>query len=294
MDVQMPGMDGLEAVSEIRRRPALRALPVIAMTAHAMLGDRERFLDAGMTDYVAKPIDEDELHRVLARHLAVAGAEARLGDVAAASPAPSAPAAPLPASLPGFQLSSGLRRTGGNAELYRRLLVAFLRDLAGAIPRLTSHLDAGDTAGALQMLHTLKGTAGTVGASFIAEEAAALESALKRSHARPSLGTLGAAVDEALKGAPLLAAETDASASASALPLDAPLAGAALPIARRLAEDVAGSNLAATTTFQELKAALNGRLAEEVGALEADLDRLDFDAASAKVAALAAALERAA
>jgi len=61
MDEQMPEMDGIEATTVIRNNPDYQDLPIIAMTAHAMAGDRERFLEAGMNDYVSKPIDKDEL-----------------------------------------------------------------------------------------------------------------------------------------------------------------------------------------------------------------------------------------
>jgi CheY-like chemotaxis protein len=65
LDVEMPEMDGLQTLAEIRRRPGLADLPVIAMTGHAGVGDRERFLKAGMNDYVAKPVDQAEVARVL-------------------------------------------------------------------------------------------------------------------------------------------------------------------------------------------------------------------------------------
>jgi len=286
MDVQMPGMDGLEAVRAIRAQETTKHLPVIAMTAHAMLGDRERFLEAGMSDYVAKPIEESELQRVLSRWLRVAeeGPSADTG----AAPA----AAELPEALPGFDLASGLRRAG-SVELYRRLVRMFLRDVDGAVARLSGLLAAGDVSGALQFLHTLKGTAGTVGARFIAEESAALEAALKKSaHARPALETFGAAIEEAQKSGDLLAASPAGNAREELL--EGTVAIDALPIARRLAAHVAESNLAAASTFAELKAVLGKRLAAELRELEAALDRLDFESATGCVREISARLEGAA
>ncbi|MBK8067704.1 MAG: response regulator [Rhodanobacteraceae bacterium] len=73
MDIQMPGLDGIETTQRLRQLPGFARIPVVALTAHAMLGDRQRFLDAGMDDYLAKPIDEAELVRVLGRWLGGSG-----------------------------------------------------------------------------------------------------------------------------------------------------------------------------------------------------------------------------
>jgi two-component system sensor histidine kinase/response regulator len=290
MDVQMPMMDGLEAVRAIRAQEAWKRVPVVAMTAHAMLGDRERFLDAGMSDYIAKPIEEEELHRVLARWLRVAEAAPREAAAAAA-----AAASAVPAALHGFVVEEGLRRAGGNAELYRRLVAAFVRDVDGLVPRLAACLEGEDVPGALHILHTLKGTAATAGARRVAEEAASLEAALKRApRAKPSLAALGASVDEVLKDRALLEAPAPAAFTGVPAPLGAAAARDALPVARRLLAHVKESNLAASTTFQELKAVLEGGLPREIGELEAALDILDFEAAGKTTEALARSLESAA
>ena len=65
MDIQMPGMDGLEAIRRIRRVPGLSTIPIVALTALAMPGDRERTLEAGASDYVSKPASLDQLHRLM-------------------------------------------------------------------------------------------------------------------------------------------------------------------------------------------------------------------------------------
>jgi two-component system sensor histidine kinase/response regulator len=291
MDVQMPMMDGLEAVRAIRAQESWNRLPVVAMTAHAMLGDRERFLEAGMSDYIAKPIEEEELHRVLSRWLRVTDAAPSPG----AAPEPAAPAPP-PAALPGFAMEEGLRRAGGNAELYRRLVAAFVRDVDGMVPRLAACLEGEDVPGALHLLHTLKGTSATVGARRVAEEAASLEAALKRApRSKPSFAALAASVDEVLKDRVILEGPTAGAASSGArAPLEPAAARDALPVARRLLAHVKESNLAASTTFQELKAILKTSLSQEVGDLEAALDVLDFDAAAKTTEALSRSLESAA
>jgi two-component system sensor histidine kinase/response regulator len=281
MDVQMPGMDGLEAVAVIRERRLTQA-PVIAMTAHAMLGDRERFLAAGMSDYVAKPIDEAELFRVLGKWL-------RPGD---ATPAPRESSVSMEV-LPGFDVDAGLRRAAGNAALYRRLVVSFLQDVATALPEIRRLLDAGDAKAALAALHTLKGTSATVGAESVATNAAALESVLKsQPTARPDLDALAAAIEEVQAAASLPTGESGAPPNGRGL--SALGARAALPIADRLSEQLKAGNLAATDTFAALKSTMGGALPSELEALQAAIDRLDFPAAAAKLDAMRLPLTRAA
>jgi two-component system, sensor histidine kinase and response regulator len=276
MDVQMPDMDGLEAVRLIRDREDLAGLPVIAMTAHAMLGDRERFLEAGMSDYVAKPIEEAELFRVLARWLEV--------EAGAVLPGPEAQGG-LPASVPGLDVAAGLRRVGGKAELYRRILGGVLRDLDAAAPRLRALLDAGDTAAVSRLLHTLKGTSGTVGADRVAEAAAAMEAALKAvPGTRPGLDEIAAAIDEVRRGATELRPPAAERAPVEDAPLPAAnVAHVALGIVSRLAGYLATSNLEATVCVAELKNILGPSLGDAIGELEVCVDRLDFAAAASRL-----------
>ena len=161
LDVQMPVLDGVSAVRSIRRDPRLRELPVIAMTAHAMIGDRERFLAAGMSDYVAKPIEEEELMRVLGRWLSTL-APAEGPEIDAAPPRPT-----VPDALPGLALAAGLRRVSGDRGLYARLLADFAAD-AGRAATARRLLADGEPDRAADELHSLKGSAATLGASRVA------------------------------------------------------------------------------------------------------------------------------
>ncbi|HJQ40278.1 MAG TPA: response regulator, partial [Thermoanaerobaculia bacterium] len=176
MDVQMPELDGLETVKMIRAQHRFRELPVIAMTAHAMLGDRERFLDSGMSDYIAKPIEEEQLLGVLSRWI----------NLTPAPPAPEPEA--FPQQLPGLNVADGIRRTSGNKNLYHRLALEFDRDLETVLAKLHG-------SNVLDTLHTLKGTAATMGARRIAEEAAALEAKVRRGEAT-AFDELAAAIAE--------------------------------------------------------------------------------------------------
>jgi signal transduction histidine kinase/CheY-like chemotaxis protein/HPt (histidine-containing phosphotransfer) domain-containing protein len=172
MDVQMPEMDGLEAIAIIRRMDGLAELPVIAMTAHAMMGDRERFLAAGMSDYLAKPIDEETLLRVLSRWLRVAPANTpRSGPVRRV-------AANGDDGVPGLAVEEGIRRLGGNPQLYRSLTQLFEHQLTNDLVQVKEMLGAAHRQDAQRVLHALKGAAATVAANRVARAAAALEATL--------------------------------------------------------------------------------------------------------------------
>ncbi len=275
MDVQMPELDGVETVKAIRSQERLRALPVIAMTAHAMLGDRERFLDCGMSDYISKPIEEEQLLGVLSRWINVAATP----EAQEATPAGDE----LPQLLPGLDVRDGVRRASGNAELYRRLLGDLRRDVSEMLPKLREALDRGATREALDLLHTLKGSAATLRARRISDSAASLEVRLRRNE-NVTLDELVASASEldGSIGRVLDSAQPTAAPSAAGQPEGADL----LPIARRLDEQLMQNNLAAVGSFEELRALAGTRFDEGMRQLEQSLDRLDFDAARAHLRAI--------
>jgi PAS domain S-box-containing protein len=168
MDCQMPVMDGYDATREIRRRPQWAALPVIAMTANAMAGDREKALAAGMNDHIAKPIVVDAMFDTIARWVSVANA------------APVAPpaAGDVLADLPGIDARAGRANTAGNDKLFVRLLLKFReaqRDFAAAF---AAERSAADRDAAIRRVHDLRAIAGTLGATALALSARGLETAL--------------------------------------------------------------------------------------------------------------------
>ena len=175
MDLHMPVMDGFEASRRIRTLHDSARLPIIAMTAAVMQDDRERCTAAGMADFVAKPIDPDEMVMVVRRWVTTAGALPPY-------PAPAELAAP-PVSdsdrLPGFNTDSVLQRLNGNRELLHRLLRTFAEEQGDAAHRLKTLLATGDTPQALHLLHTVKGVAANLGAHPLAQAAASLEDELR-------------------------------------------------------------------------------------------------------------------
>jgi len=256
------------------------------MTAHAMLGDRERFLACGMSDYISKPIEEEQLLTILHKWIQTGGEV----DV---SPAPAAPA-PAPASrdvtakaaipelpqiLPGLNLGDGVRRASGNAALYRRLLGEMRNDLDQQLPQLREALESNATKEALEILHSMKGCAATLGARRLSDQAAALEIRLRRGEGVVLTDLLAAATElnESIARVVTPAAPPNV-APPPAAPGDAS-GVAVLPIARRLDEQLRENNLAAVKCFEELRDAAGTRFAVPLQRLEQSLDRLDFEAA---------------
>ena len=248
MDVQMPVMDGFAATQELRQRPGLAQMTVVALTANALGGDRERCLEAGMDDYLAKPIEPTALYRCLARHLG--GSSVRFGplateindpslrgaDAPAHAPAPSeaAPsqAAPsggaaetseaadaLPAALPGIDVAAGLRLVAGRPDLYRRMAGRLCARYRDGLDPLRDLLDRGEPAEEAQRwAHSLKSVAATLGAGTLSEAAQAVESALAEGGdpAPDLLDRLEAALAEARESLDQIAApdaETPADSS---------------------------------------------------------------------------------
>jgi CheY-like chemotaxis protein/HPt (histidine-containing phosphotransfer) domain-containing protein len=201
MDIQMPEMDGYEATAVIRDDPALANLPVIAMTAHAMRGDRERVLAAGMDDYVTKPIEPHVLYTTLARWLP--HHQPSQDTVPEPDAASAALPATLPGTLPGIDLAEGLERLLGNADLYLSVLQDLRDSYADRGKEIMCALERGDDASARGLTHALRGVAANVSAKELAASALQLQEALEATlagdeTARASLPYLGKQVETAL------------------------------------------------------------------------------------------------
>src|SRR5262245_35464162 len=186
MDLQMPEMDGFQATSALRADPRCSRLPIIAMTAHATLEERQRCLAAGMNAHVAKPIDPALLFDTLARFYQPPPERDAADSVGRASgadgsseSAPSATAmnADVPA-VEGLDTADGLLRVAGNKSLYAKLLRQFTDQQAAAGARIAEALHAGDHATAERLAHTVKGVAGNLGAGPVHRSASALEQAI--------------------------------------------------------------------------------------------------------------------
>ena len=167
MDCQMPVMDGYQATRKLRQDPRYSDLPVIAMTANAMVGDKEKCLDAGMNDFIAKPIDVAQLFGTLARWIAPAAPQEMTVLVAQ-------PEAELPV-VAGLKMAEAMRRVGGNATLMRKLLDRFVETQFDAMQRIVAAIENNQLETAIREAHTLKGLAGNIGAGGLADSAARVE-----------------------------------------------------------------------------------------------------------------------
>jgi polar amino acid transport system substrate-binding protein len=176
MDCQMPVMDGYTATREIRRREKFRGLPVLAMTANAMAGDREKALAAGMNDHIAKPINVRELFVTMSKWIKPSEfAEANSESVGGVGLSPSAGDDEGIPELAGIDRQAGLARTQGNSRLYRKLLIGFRDSQRDFEAEFRAAQAADDPQAAIRCAHTLKGVAGNIGAQGIQTAAEALE-----------------------------------------------------------------------------------------------------------------------
>ena len=170
MDVQMPEMDGHEATRHIRANPIFDGLPIVAMTAHAMVEERELCFASGMNAHLAKPISPKELYHAISHWCPdhVSGNSFDNLQLPMQEGGNSL-------RIEGIDVEEGLSRTLGNRPFYLELLSRFCDDQRNVIDHITAALEAGDNLLAERLAHTLKGVAGLIGAKTIQPLATELE-----------------------------------------------------------------------------------------------------------------------
>ncbi|WP_085725625.1 response regulator [Pseudomonas sp. R37(2017)] len=277
MDCQMPVMDGYTATGKIREQSRWANLPVIAMTANAMAGDRERALACGMNDHICKPLNVEDMFVTLAKWIHPRpGRGAMPADVL---PVTTESAASLPASLPGIDMQAGLGTCMGKVELYLRLLRRFRSSHQAFCSEFQAARDQGDPLAAARLAHTLRGTAGNMGAIEVANAAAALELACQNDGAQQDLADRLAEVERCLtpvlEGLAVLG-EAASCADSSTPPLDSEWHVQLAHTRSLLAE----SDTQALTALLELqRLASDPRMAEQLHRVVQQAQCFDFDQA---------------
>ncbi|TSK05219.1 MAG: PAS domain S-box protein [Geobacter sp.] len=277
MDVHMPVMDGLEAARRMRLDPALATLPIIAMTAGALPRERQLCRDAGMNDQVDKPINIPAFFATLGRWV---GMEPRVIETAVAAP-DIEDEDDIPEQVPGLDLKRAVERIG-DGGLLKKLLVSFRKENAAMVDEIGAAASVADMKLARRLIHTVKGTAGNLGATRLGSAAASLEIALRGEDASLVHQTLESFAEkltevlDSIRQLEELWGVHGAERSNVKIACDDLEQVAAL--SRTLDRLLQSQNMSALAVWEEMRPLLSGELAQR---LDATLQMLDFGDAGA-------------
>jgi PAS domain S-box-containing protein len=284
MDLQMPVMDGFEATRAIRADPRWKDLPVIAMTADVMAGDREKAIAVGMNDQIDKPLDVAKMFMTMARWI---HPQVRAGATVDVRPGGEEREA-FPVTLPGIDTAAGLAVSNGDERTYRKLLRLFLRGQKDFAAQFRAALADEDQATATRLAHTLKSVSASIGATVLAADATALELACRRAAQRDLIERCVGAVERSLS---TVIDGLDRIVRAADAPPAEPFDGDALQVHLvRLRELLATSNTDAVEELDALQARL-GSDVEPLARLDECVRAFDFEGALPVLDELADALD---
>ncbi|MBF0337524.1 MAG: response regulator [Nitrospirae bacterium] len=299
MDMQMPVMDGITATGELRKLKEYANLPILAMTANAMVSDREKCLAAGMNDHVAKPIDPDELFNRLLRWIpplnkpgVVKSAPIKPDAAAvqsAASAKPDEQLAPLYA-IDGLDVTNGLRRVLGKPSSYLSLLKKFVAGQANAPEEINTALSEGRRNDAERIAHTVKGTAGNIGAMRVQERASKLEAAIKHNEPAEEIQRLCKDFAQELRGF-ILSVSQAMPQEREQTANEAVDINALFPVISKLEKLLSEDDSEAADVFSESVELLRSAFKGDAAKIESAIQNFDFEQALSVLARAKKALK---
>jgi len=279
MDCQMPVMDGYTATRLIKSNEQLTHIPIVAMTANAMAGDRQKVIAAGMSDYIVKPLDVDVMFRTMAKWIKP-GKRATLKPDEHFSENSDATslAIKLPLSLPGIEIQEGLARVMNKEVLYLSLLLRFRESQANFVQQFQTALKAQDLITAERLAHTLKSTSGSIGAGRLQEIAAHLEISCTRGDSAPVLDTLltqvAAELSQVLEG--LTALEAGVQQNQTVATLDP---AQMMAVENQLLAALANGDSEAVKTWRESRDMFYSAYPHQAKQIDREIQGFDFEAA---------------
>ncbi len=288
MDILMPRMDGHQAARLIRDHTGLEKLPIIAMTASAMTGDRERCLQSGMNDYITKPFSMDHLYVTLSEWINPDNIHNQ-ANRGLKKPSSALEEVVFPDSMPGFDLEGAFKKFSHNLKLYKTLLQDFNRDQRDCAMEVKRALDKGDMEQARMLVHTMKGIAGSLFAQDLFSTARYLEVAIRLETSNKQESSWQAfkeALDVVIASTDKLQPDEQPPEEPEGEPVDVE------PLLKDMFTNLRTGNANALRTFGEVKRGLKQYDVEDMLAqLEQHLDALDFSAAVKSLDAIACKLD---
>jgi CheY-like chemotaxis protein len=299
MDMQMPVMDGVTATIEVRKTLSAEQLPIVAMTANAMVQDKEKCIAAGMQDFVTKPIDPDVLWETLLRvirpkvksqevtalkEIAQAGLGIATSEVSTAASSVTVSVSSvvidqfiLPTDIDGLDSELGLRRVSGKLALYETILRKYIASQSTVIDELRAAVAQKDFELAKRLAHTTKGVSGNIGATEVQGIAAEIEAGLAENV--DSVSILEKLIVLQATLAPLL------QRLAACLPQEAKAVAVNVDVEKlaelraQLTDFLKDDDSQAADLFEEHASLFQAAWPEQFKSLETDLKNFDFDQA---------------